>query len=47
MRECTCLMKADCIKWIKQKKDASTSCSFIKSRADTDAVAYINATGNQ
>ncbi len=29
------------------KKDVLTSCSFITSRADTDAVASINATGHQ
>ncbi len=30
-------MKADCIKWIKLKQ-LLTSCSFITSRADTDAL---------
>ncbi len=29
------------------KKDVLTSCSFITLRADTDAVAYIYATGHQ
>ncbi len=29
------------------KKDVLTSCSFITSQADTDAVAYIYATGHQ
>ncbi len=29
------------------KKYVLTSCSFITSRADTDAVAYINAAGHQ
>ncbi len=35
-------MKADCIKWIK--KSLLRSCNFITSRANTDAVGYINAT---
>ncbi len=46
MRELHLLNKGRLYKMDK-KKDALTSCSFIKSRADTDAVAYINATGNQ
>ncbi len=29
-----------------QTKKLLTSCSFITSRADTDAVGYINATGH-
>ncbi len=33
-------MKADSIKWIKKYIYILTSCSFITSRADTDAVAY-------
>ncbi len=31
----------------RTKKYVLTSCSFITSRADTDAVAYIYATGHQ
>ncbi len=30
-----------------QTKKLLTSCSFITSHADTDAVGYINATGHQ